>query len=85
MVKAGSEETVPVKINLVPVLTLDKAITLVRKEPDDPAVMRSFMGFDILAVLAGVILQLPPHGLKAVANGDIGIFVGVFIVMGMAI
>ena len=42
----------------------------------DPSDRLRFMGFYLAAPAARVVLKLSPGGIKAIANGDVEIFMG---------
>jgi hypothetical protein len=76
MIEVPVQHTVPMEIELSPVIGFEEAVALLAKDLADPSHGDSFMSFYLATLASRIILQLATSSLKGFLNGDINIFMG---------
>jgi hypothetical protein len=71
------DDAVAVHVDLLSIGRQDEAVTLVREQTSDRAVLLRFMGLGLPTDAPGVVLKPPAHSIESIADGDIDVFMGV--------
>src|SRR5579863_5643989 len=77
LVEPAGADGIAMKIDFAAVSGRDEAEAVVADEAGDAAMTRGLVHLDVAAGTPDVILELAPHGIEAIADGDIDILMGV--------